>query len=106
MAEIKDGYEINEEVTQKIEKMSEIPTSYIEVRLSTKGKLYAPEVFHIRNTFDTFHTDTKFVMCRHLIIHIYYSHILFPFGKYMVTCVPLPITLSISNLPFTILSSR
>lgn len=49
MAEIKDGYEINEEVTQKIEKMSEIPTSYIEVRLSTKGKLYAPEVFHIRN---------------------------------------------------------
>lgn len=49
MAEIKDGYEINEQVTQKINSMTEIPTSYIEVRLSTKGKLYAPEVFHIRN---------------------------------------------------------
>lgn len=26
-----------------------VPNGYIEVRLSTKGKLYAPEVFHIRN---------------------------------------------------------
>ena len=49
MAEIKDGYEINEKVTEKINEMTKIPTSYIEVRLSTKGKLYAPEVFHIRN---------------------------------------------------------
>lgn len=49
MAEIKDGYEINEQVTEKIESMATIPTSYIEIRLSTKGKLYAPEVFHIRN---------------------------------------------------------
>ncbi len=49
MAEIQDGYEINEEITHKIESKTEIPTSYIEVNLSTKGKLYAPVSFHIRN---------------------------------------------------------
>ena len=49
MAEIKDGYEINKEVAEKIEDMTKIPSSYIEINLSTKGKLYAPASFHIRN---------------------------------------------------------
>lgn len=49
MAEVKDEFNLTEEAVEKIKKEAEIPTGYITVNLSTKGKFYAPAEFHMRN---------------------------------------------------------
>lgn len=45
----KETSEKMQEVIKEEETLKDIPNGYIKVELSTKGRLYAPKVFHIRN---------------------------------------------------------
>jgi hypothetical protein len=38
-----------EGIREEVETLRKLPTGYVEVRLSTRGRIGAPEVFHIRN---------------------------------------------------------